>query len=599
MNALIAALPLIICIVLMIGLNMGAKKALPITWLLTCVVALLVWKQPFVQVAARSISGALGSIGTLAIVFGAILVMNTLKQSGAVSAIQRMFKNINPDRRVQVVIIGFIFGAFIEGAAGFGTPAALAAPLLISVGFPPLCAAVVALIYNSVPVSFGAVGTPTNTAASTILSAVQERIPEMTQPDLAAELAKWTSLGHATCCLFIVFIGVFVMCKMFGKNKSGKDAFAALPFCLAVSVIFDIFYLLIAWTIGPDIASLLGAIITLFVILFFAKKGIMCPKGEVWDFEPKDQWDNSWKSTVEVKEDVDNGMSLALAWVPYILIAGLLVVTRLGASKFATYCNWLKGAAFTVSIKNILGVEGANWSWQWGWCPGIIPFVLVCLITFGLHKMPKEKISASFKDTCKQIVGAFIAIIFGCALTEIYRYTGGADAAIDTSMLLSIAYALANLFQGAYIIIAPLIGVLGAYMSGSNTVSNTLFSSLQYTTADVLKYSPIIMVALQSIGGAAGNMVCVNNVVSACATTGTSGNEGKIIKANFLPCIIYCAVAILVLGVGCILIAGADPLNLVALARDSIVKRQFSYGDRFHLSPFKLPKITTFLQNRS
>jgi len=566
MNAIIAALPLIICVVLMIGFNMGAKKALPITWLLTCVVALLVWKQPFVQVAARSISGALGSIGTLAIVFGAILVMNTLKQSGAVSAIQRMFKNINPDRRVQVIIIGFIFGAFIEGAAGFGTPAALAAPLLISVGFPPLCAAIVALIYNSVPVSFGAVGTPTNTAASTILSGVQELIPDMTQPDLAAELAKWTSLGHSVCCLFIVFIGVFVMCKMFGKNKSGKDAFAALPFALAVSVIFDIFYLLIAWTIGPDIASLLGAIITLFIVLFMAKKGILCPKGEPWDFEPKEAWDSSWKSTVSVAEDVDNGMSLALAWTPYILIAAILVITRIGASKFGTYCAWLKGSAFTIKIANILGVEGASWSWQWGWCPGIIPFVLVCLITFGLHKMSSDKIKASFSSTCKQIVGAFIAIIFGCALTEIYRYTGGADAAIERSMLLSIAYALADLFQGAYIIICPLIGVLGAYMSGSNTVSNTLFSSLQYTTALVLKYSPIVMVALQSIGGAAGNMVCVNNVVSACATTGTSGNEGKIIKANFLPCIIYCAVAILVLGVGCMLIGGVDPLNLIALS---------------------------------
>lgn len=566
MNAIIAALPLIVCIVLMIAFNMGAKKALPITWLLTCIVALLVWKQPFIQVAARSISGALGSIGTLVIVFGAILVMNTLKQSGAVSTIQSMFKSINPDRRVQVVIIGFIFGAFIEGAAGFGTPAALAAPLLISVGFPPLCAAIVALIYNSVPVSFGAVGTPTNTAANTILSGVKEikGLEEITQPEVAAELAKWTSLGHATACLFIVFIGVFVMCKLFGKNKSGKDAFAALPFCLSVSVIFDIFYLLIAWTIGPDIASLLGAIITLFIVLFMAKKGIMCPKGEPWDFEPQDQWDTSWKSTVKVAADVDNGMSLGLAWVPYILIAAVLVITRIGASKFATYCNWLKGSAFTISIANILGVEGANFSWQWGWCPGLIPFVLICLVTFAIHKMPGEKIKSAFTDTCKQIVGAFIAIIFGCALTEIYRYTGGADAAISTSMLLSIAQALANLFKQAYVIICPIIGVLGAYMSGSNTVSNTLFSSLQYTTALEVGLSPIIMVALQSIGGAAGNMICVNNVVSACATTGTAGNEGKIIKTNALPCLIYCVITIIVLGG--LMLAGTDPLNIVALA---------------------------------
>ncbi|MCQ2553130.1 MAG: L-lactate permease, partial [Clostridia bacterium] len=337
MNAIIAALPLIICVVLMIGLNMGAKKALPITWLLTCVVALLVWKQPVIQVVARSISGALGSIGTLVIVFGAILVMNTLKQSGAVSTIQTMFMNINPDRRIQVVIIGFIFGAFIEGAAGFGTPAALAAPLLISVGFPPLCAAVVALIYNSVPVSFGAVGTPTNTAATVILASVKEIHPEMEQADVAAELAKWTSLGHAACCLFIVFIGVFIMCKMFGKNKSSKDAFAVLPFCLGVSIIFDIFYLGIAWTIGPDIASLLAAIITLFVVIFMANKGILCPK-ETWDFEPKEKWDASWKSNVQVSADVNNGMSLALGWTPYILIAAILVITRIGACKCGNFC---------------------------------------------------------------------------------------------------------------------------------------------------------------------------------------------------------------------------------------------------------------------
>ena len=120
--------------------------------------------------------------------------MNTLKHSGAVVAIQRMFKNITPDRRIQAILVGFVFGAFIEGAAGFGTPAALAAPLLISLGFPPLCAAIVALIYNSTPVSYGAVGTPTNTAATVVKAQVEAMGGNAETYKML--LTKYTAIGH-------------------------------------------------------------------------------------------------------------------------------------------------------------------------------------------------------------------------------------------------------------------------------------------------------------------------------------------------------------------------------------------------------------------
>ena len=147
-------------------------------------------------------------------------------------------------------------------------------------------------------------------------------------------------------------------------------------------------------------------------------------------------------------------------------------------------------------------------------------------------------------------------------MVYIYRNTGMNAALTDKSMLYVMAEALANIFKGAYIIIAPVIGVLGAFMSGSNTVSNTLFAGLQFQTAQLVKMSPVLIVALQNIGGAAGNMICVNNVVAACATTGTMGNEGKIIRTNALPCLIYCIIAILVLGG--LIVAGVDPLGLVA-----------------------------------
>ena len=129
-------------------------------------------------------------------------------------------------------------------------------------------------------------------------------------------------------------------------------------------------------------------------------------------------------------------------------------------------------------------------------------------------------------------------------------------------MVYVMAESLAGLFSTSYLAVAPFIGVLGAFMSGSNTVSNTLFAGLQFQTATLVPMSPVLIVALQNIGGAAGNMICVNNVVAATATTGTMGNEGKIIKTNALPCLLYCLIAICVLG-GMIL-AGVDPLGLVA-----------------------------------
>lgn len=559
MYALIAAVPILLCVFLMIGLGWGAKRALPLAWLVSALVALLVWKQDFVAVMAYSISGGLSSVDVLVIVFGAILIMNTLKHSGAVVAIQRVFRDISPDRRVQVILIGFLFGAFIEGAAGFGTPAALAAPLLISIGFPPLAAAILALIYNSVPVSFGGVGTPVNG----LMSAVSESVENLgsSAEQFRLILSKYTAVGHASACLVIVFLAVVIMCKMFGKDKKASDALPVLPFALFVSIVFDFFYLGFAFLFGPEFPSLIGSMLTMGVVIFAVKKGWFVPK-EPWDFDVRENWDDSWKSLQEVKQDRDTGMSTVLAWVPYVIILVILILTRLPNLPIKPWLN----ANGIVEINAILGVEKASWAWKVFNNPGIFPFILVCLITFVIHKMPGDKIKETIVDTAKQVSGAFIALIFGCAMVYVYRNTADGSAAvaagkIDSTMLICMARALADLAGKAYIIISPLIGVLGAFMAGSNTVSNILFAPLQFETARLLTISPLIICAIQNIGGAAGNMICVNNVVSACATTGTIGNEGKIIKTNIVPCIIYCIIAIIVLG-GAILILKHDPMGL-------------------------------------
>lgn len=545
MYAILASLPILLVIILMIALNMPAKKALPLGLLSTLLIALFVWKQDPHTTIAWALDGFLEAIGTFTIIFGAILIMNTLKHSGAVVAIQKVFNNINPDKRVQVIIIGFVFGAFIEGAAGFGTPAALAAPLLISLGFPPLCAAIVALMYNSVPVSFGAVGTPTNMAASVTMQAACEM--GMQPQDYIMELTRNTAIGNAASAFVIILAALFVMCWMFGAGKSWKDALAAIPFALFTVVVFDVCYVGLAFAFGPEFPSLVGSIITLFVTLFAAKKGFLCPK-KPWDFAPMENWDKTWMSTKEVKLNMDNGMSAVMAWTPYVLIALLLVATRL---DWFGLKGLLTGNAFTVHVENILGLEGINWKWNWGWCPGVFPFALVCIITFFMHGMSFGKVLESVNDTLKQTSGAAVALFCGVSMVYIYRNTGMNASLSDHSMLYMMADGLAAGTKNIYLAVAPVIGVLGSFMSGSNTVSNTLFAGLQFQTATLVGMSPVLVVALQNIGGAAGNMICVNNIVAVCATTGISGTEGRIIRTNAIPCLLYCIVAVIALSACC------------------------------------------------
>ncbi|HMA86347.1 MAG TPA: L-lactate permease, partial [Desulfosalsimonadaceae bacterium] len=155
-----AFLPILVALILMVGFRWPATRAMPVAWLVAALTAVFVWQMDVVVVAASTLQGFGSAITVLLIVFGALLILYTLSESGGMETINHGFHGISTDRRVQVIIIALIFEAFLEGAAGFGTPAAIAAPLLLSLGFPALAAVLVALILNTVPVTFGAVGTP-------------------------------------------------------------------------------------------------------------------------------------------------------------------------------------------------------------------------------------------------------------------------------------------------------------------------------------------------------------------------------------------------------------------------------------------------------
>ena len=535
--AFLAFLPILVTIVLMTVFSWPAKKALPLAWGMCAIFGVAVWKMDVVDVIAQTLAGFLNSLDATLVIFGAILVMNTLKKSGAMSSINLGFRSVSSDRRIQAIIIGFMFGSFIEGGAGYGTPAALAGPLLVSLGFPPLAAATVALIYDSAAVSFGAVGTPVITSMSQLRDTLSANGIDFNA--YQSELTLWSAIPHMVFALFLPFVGIAILTKFYGKEKSFKPALEVLPFALFAGLCFSLPYVLIAAVLGPEFPSLFSAIIGLVITIIAAKAGFLVPK-KAWDFPDKEEWDDSWKSKASsepIAATEEKPMSLIRAWIPYVLIALILVATRIDALGLKAILS-----GFAINVTNILGVEGASYAFKPAWLPGIVPFMLVAILTIPIHKMSAKKVKEAWLDSLKQIAGAAIAIAFGVALVQIMR--NSATEAME-GMMTIMAKFLSDIAGAAYIIIAPFIGVLGAFISGSNTVSNVLFTNLQYDAATNLGLSTVAIVALQVVGGAIGNITCINNVVAACATVGTTGSEGKIIKTNIIPMIIYTVAALL------------------------------------------------------
>lgn len=540
MLALLSFLPILTTLFFMMVFNWPARRCLIISWAMALLFGVLFWNIDIIALLASSIYGVLNSFDVLIIITGAILVMNTLKISGATASINRGFMNICPDKRVQACIIGFSFCSFIEAAAGFGTPAALAGPLLVCLGFPPLAAAVITLAFDSTAVSFGAVGTPVTSALNS-LGLSNDAV-------FVSEFSFWTALPHAIVSIILPLLVLLITTKLFSKDKSFKPALQAAPFALFTGLSFSVPLLAVAMLIGYEFASLIASLFSISVTVLAAKVGFLVPK-QTWDFGDPTTWDKEWLATNEVSPIKESKMSLVLAWIPYLLIAIILVITRI--PQFGIKTLLTSGGPFVIKINNILGFENLDWSLKWAYLPGTF-FILVSLITNVLHKMNKEMIKCSWKDTIKQVSSATIALIFGLALVEVMKFKNVAGI----SMLDDMANTLSMVGKDLFVLISPFIGALGSFVSGSATVSMNLFSNLQFNTATALNLPPVFIIAMQCVGAAVGNMVCINNAVAASSTIGTTGKEGKLIKINLIPMLIYILITVaifyivLALGIG-------------------------------------------------
>ncbi|ELZ77650.1 L-lactate permease [Haloferax sp. Atlit-6N] len=545
-DALIALLPLITIAYLMVGRYWPATRAMPVAWVVAIGAGVLGWGMTPQWVIASTINGFITASNILYIVFGAILLLYTLKQTGAFDAINNGFASISEDRRVQVVLLVFLMGSFIEAAAGFGTPAAIVGPLLVGLGFPPLAAVVVALTGNLMAITFGAVGTPLIIGMIDIF----DDVPVITNAldaqgmgveQWVSEIAVFAAMNHVVVGVVLPFIGVAMMTRFFGEERSIKPALEVLPLTLFAWASFSVPYFLTAYFLGPVFPGLVGAMVGLLLTVSALKAGFFHPDEE-WDFAPRAEWPDHWVGDIQPGETSERGgavaadggvaqqMSLWKAWTPYVLVAALLVVTRV----FDPLTSFLT-SNLVFEYADIWGT-GLTGDFQLLYLPGAV-FLAVHLVTIGLHDMDTAAVKATWAETIEKVTPAVIALLFAVATVQIMLQSGNATG--TDSMLIVLSEGMAGIAGGAYPFFAAFVGAFGAFLAGSNTVSDILFGTFQYGVADQIGTSKTVMLGAQAVGGAIGNLIAVHNVVAALAVVGLVGEEGRVIRLELIPLLYY------------------------------------------------------------
>ncbi len=529
-QALLAILPIIVAGIMLVVFRVPARIAMPLVFVITALVAGKAWKMSLTNMIASSIQGLFITFNILFIIFAAILLLNTLKHSGALHVIRQGFSNLSSDRRVQLIIICWLFGSFIEGASGFGTPAAIVAPLLVALGFPAMTAVMLGMMVQSTAVTFGAVGTP-------ILIGVRGGLEDAALPAIGnmdvyiQQVTVYAALLHAIVGTLMPTIMIMMMTRFFGGNRSWTEGLTIMPFALFSGLAFTVPYFLTGCYLGPAFPSLLGALIGICLILLAVRHGFLLPRDH-WDFPERTNWPAYWLGKLSSNEETTiHNMSLFRAWLPYVMVVLLLVVTRLPEVGLG---DWLKIVKF--SWNKILGTS-ISASTTPLYLPAFM-LLLVSLCTIVFHNIPVKKYKHALHESTITLLGAGFVLVFTIPMVRIY-INSGINEQDMVSMPIALAQWVSMHVGEVWPLFAPVIGALGAFIAGSNTVSNLMFTQFQFSVAGQLGMTSALIVALQAVGAAAGNMIAIHNVVAASATVGLYGQEGATLRRTLLPLLYY------------------------------------------------------------
>ncbi len=515
MLLLTALIAVVFPLLFLVILKMPAKKGMLWSYAILLLGAYFVWNMEFSVLVASSLQGIHKALTILLILFGAMVLLNMLKNTGAITRLNKGFKALSEDMRVLAIILAFLFGALLEGVSGFGAPVAVVGALMVALGFQPLTAAILVLISNSTPVPFGAVGTPIFVGLS--------NLSELNIKDFG-DIAILITKLDIFLGTFIPLLLVTVLVLSFGKKNKMKSIIEMAPWSILIGLSYTLSAYFYANLVGPEFVSILAPITGLFVATVTCKMKFLIPK-HVW-IEALDE-----DAKVE-EESSKEEMSLFKAWVPYILVVVTLLATRIfpAVKKFTI-------SAIDLSWKNIMGFEQISGKWSLLYSPGTV-LILIALLTIFIQNSNINSFNRACSTSFGQVKNTTLILFPTLALVQIFSnsWMNGLGYA---SMPQYIATTMSSSFAGSWIFIAPFIGMLGTFISGSGTVSNLTFGAIQHDVANIINLNPTLILAEQTLGAGVGHIICVNVVVAACTVVGLSGKEGIVIRKVFVPSVFY------------------------------------------------------------
>ncbi|MGL4336741.1 MAG: L-lactate permease [Turicibacter sp.] len=489
----LALIPIVFLVIMLGVLKKPAYISGLFSVLIAAVLAVVFFKLNLIEVSSAVLEGILYGLWPIMItIISALFTYNLAVHTKSMDVIKKMLAGISSDPRIQVLIIAWAFGGFLEGVAGYGTAVALPASLLAVLGFNPMFAAILCLISNTVPTAFGAVGIPVSTLA------------EVTGLQV-------TTLSYTIVLQTLVFIiGIpFLLVILTGKGFKGLKGVVGITLVSGLS--FALPQIIIAKFLGAELPSLVGGLIslaaTVVVALLFYRK----------------QEDG-------VKVEKVSGKEALLAWLPYILILAFILVT---SPLFSSIHEALAHVKTKVEIYQ--GPNPATTTFKWLLTPGVL--IIIATVIGGLaQKCPIGEIIGVFIKTCKKMTLSTITVLAIVSLAKIMDYSG---------MINAIAIVLVTATGSLFPLISPMLGALGTFVTGSDTSANLLFGTLQTQVASQIGVSEYWLAAANTAGATIGKMISPQSVAIAASATGLVGEEGNMLGQT----VKYCLVGVILLGI--------------------------------------------------
>ena len=540
LSALVALIPIVFFFLALTKLRLKGYQAGTVTVLLALGVALLFYKMPVSAALASAVYGFFYGLWPIAwIIVAAVFLYKLSVKTGQFDVIRSSILSVTHDQRLQLILVGFCFGAFLEGAAGFGAPVAITAALLVGLGFKPLYAAGLCLIANTAPVAFGAMGIPVIVAGQ--VSGID--------PFLIGQMA-----GRQ-----LPFMTILVLFWIMAIMDGWRGVKETWPAVLVGGGSFAVVQFLTANYIGPELPDITSAIVSLIALTAFLK--VWQPK-RIFRFDTSDSTTspstgNTAKPAVGATTPLTAG-AIIKAWSPFIILTGMVTIWSIKPFK----ALFAAGGPLASTIINIpvpmldklvakmppvvaqATPYGAVYTFNWLAATGTA-ILIAAILTIAFARFSPAKAVATLGETVRELVIPIYSIGMVLAFAFVANYSG---------LSATLALALAHTGQ-AFVFFSPFLGWIGVFLTGSDTSANALFGALQATTANQLGLSPVLTVAANTTGGVTGKMISPQSIAIACAAVGLAGKESDLFRFTVKHSLVFAAI----IGIICTLQAYVFP----------------------------------------